>query len=288
MKRKKTYINFTKMQGAGNDFVVIDNRHERLSKQQIISIAPQLCDRHFGIGADGVIALEPAESNSDYTMFYRNADGTDAGMCGNGARCLALFASENGYSKNLTFNVPSYAKNSEDRHETIYEAQVKSKNQVEIRFSIQPKISEVSVEDDRVLKVHTGTEHVVLQLTDAELRNKDLLLEKGRKLRREPRFYPPGTNVNFIHSISKNTLFLRTYEKGVENVTLACGTGAIASALALFHLQDLQAQERQSTIVQTDGGTLQVSFTYNKKDQTYHDISLSGEACFVFEGSYEI
>ncbi len=267
------------MQGAGNDFIIIDNRNKALSKQQIIAFAPKLCDRHFGIGADGIITLESSKNRLvDYTMFYRNADGSDAGMCGNGARCLALFAAKNGFDSNLSFNV----------HNTIYEARVEPKNQVEITFPVSVEINEVNTEDETVFKLHTGTEHIVLQLSDAELRDSDFLMEKGRKLREEPKFNPPGTNVNFIHGTSKNTLILRTYEKGVEGLTLACGTGAIASALAWNHIQKINPEKRLSTIVQTDGGTLQVGFRYNRDKHLYSDITLSGEARFVYEGMYEL
>src|SRR5699024_6307176 len=108
-------ILFTKMQGAGNDFVIIDNRDYHLSKKRIIELAPELCDRKFGVGADGIMALLPAENSEiDYSMFYRNADGSDAGMCGNGARCLALYAWEKGLGTTFSFNV----------HDTVYQAEV--------------------------------------------------------------------------------------------------------------------------------------------------------------------
>ncbi len=274
----KNYIDFTKMQGAGNDFIIIDNHDEHLSKDKIISLAPELCDRHFGIGADGVISLQPPEKEEvDYTMFYRNANGSDAGMCGNGARCLALFVAENGFGNDLTFNV----------HDTIYRAEKIAENQIEISFPIRVEPKEVNVNNETVLQFHAGTEHIVLQLSSNELQDFKRLTEKGRALRQAPEFNPPGTNVNFIHPVSKNTLFLRTYEKGVEDLTLACGTGAIASALARHYLQN-GSDGQQTMIVQTDGGTLQVDFNYNK-DEKFHDkIKLKGEARFVYEGSYKI
>lgn len=120
-------LNFQKMEGAGNDFVVIDNREYQFTLDEIIRFTPKLCDRKFGIGGDGILVLQSAESpDADYTMIYRNADGSDAGMCGNGARCLALYASKNGFSTSQRFNV----------HENLYQAEVKDDNSVNIHFPV--------------------------------------------------------------------------------------------------------------------------------------------------------
>lgn len=279
MVLKNSYIEFTKMQGAGNDFVIIDNRDGTYPTEKIINLTPEICNRHFGVGGDGVIALQPpAASNVDYTMLYRNADGSDAGMCGNGARCLALFASENSFNSNLTFNV----------HDTIYRAVVGPQNQVEIGFPFEVEVEQITLDDSTVLQVNTGTEHVVKQIPAAELKNDDQLIENGRKLRQAEQFNPPGTNVNFIHGISENTLLLRTYEKGVENLTLACGTGAIASAIAWHHMQALGGRNYHSIIVKADGGTLQAGFHYDEEENIYRNIKLTGQAQFVFTGRYKI
>ncbi len=271
-------ILFTKMHGAGNDFIIIDNRNKFLTNENIISLTPELCDRRFGIGADGLIALQPAKSSSlDYTMFYRNADGSDAGMCGNGARCLALLAAGQGLGNKLTFNV----------HDSIYRAEVKPENQVSIHFSMQLGVKKLQINENSVFQLNTGTEHIVAQVSAAVLNDKKYLIEKGTQLRRHNNFNPPGTNVNFICGISENTLRLQTYEKGVENLTLACGTGAIAAALVWHDIQKLPSSKYHTFIVETKGGTLQVGFTYNSTKQSYSNISLSGQACFVYRGTYE-
>lgn len=278
MTNNPLHLAFTKMQATGNDFIVVDNRQQNLSKEDIVSLTPELCDRHYGIGADGVIALEdPVNESLDYTMFYRNADGSDAGMCGNGARCLALFAAEQGLGKNLQFNV----------HQKIYRAKVKPKNQVEISFPLDVSTNEMKIDEMPLLKLYTGTEHIVLQADGSELRNEDALLEKAHYLRHHEKFKPQGTNINFMHPLSDNTIELQTFEKGVEDLTLACGTGAIASALAWHHIKKGD-KSSQTTVVKTDGGLLQVKYSYHQKEDHYSDIILSGEARIVFKGIYEI
>lgn len=275
-----SHIDFAKMQAAGNDFVFINNLDEAFSKEKIIHLTPALCDRHFGIGADGVVVLQPPQLDEvDCTMLYRNADGSDAGMCGNGARCFALFAQRAGFDKDeLIFNV----------HDSIYKATFMAENQIKITFPIQTEVNEVVVEGETMLQIFTGTEHIVKKLSALDLKNGDLIKKQGRTLRNADVFRPKGTNVNFIHPLSKNTLFLRTYERGVEDLTLACGTGSIASAVAWHYLQDPENTCHHSTIIQTDGGTLQIGFEYHKESDTYSGLTLTGEAHFVFDGNYEV
>lgn len=274
-----TTLNFTKMQAAGNDFIMINNQHRSIDKEKLIAMTPKLCDRHFGIGADGLIALQPANTDDvDYTMLYRNADGSDAGMCGNGARCMARFAAQNGFSKQQAFNV----------HSQIYRAEMTDHNQVTVHFPMMVQIKTIDVGETTVRQLNTGTEHIVLEVTDAMLSNRDQLIERGRELRHDPIFNPTGTNVNFMCRRSVDTLFLRTYEKGVESLTKACGTGAIAAALAHHQPQQISSVDRCSTTVQTDGGNLQVGFFYDEDQAQYEDITLSGEASFVFKGQFEL
>lgn len=268
------------MQGTGNDFIIIDNRINLLSKEEIIALAPKMCDRRFGIGADGIIALHQAQDSAvDYTMFYRNADGSDAGMCGNGARCLALYACELGLGEQLVFNV----------HDYVYEANINpSENNVCISFPMDVVVEEVELEDNEtVLQVQAGTEHIVKQVDEETLSKKEILVKQGRNLRTHTRFNPPGTNVNFITGKSKNALVLQTYERGVENLTLACGTGAIASALAWHHLQKISQPGKHTMQVDTEGGILDVHYSFDADTKSYTKIQLSGEAQFVFNGTYK-
>ena len=272
----KNHIPFTKMQGAGNDFVVIDNRSKDLKKEDIIEITPEICNRKFGVGSDGILVLMPPEkAETDYTMFYRNPDGSDAGMCGNGARCIALFAYSLGFESAHTFSV----------HDEIYKAEITGSDSVKISFPMEAKAESLNVNDTHCYSIHTGTEHIVIPSDEDHLENEEELRNQGRKLRYHDKFTPKGTNVNFISGIDATHLKLQTYERGVEDLTLACGTGAIASALIWHHIQD-EKTESSVYSVDTKGGTLEIHFSWNQDTQTYSNINLEGPANFVFRGQY--
>src|SRR6056297_1858918 len=271
-------IPFTKMQGAGNDFVVLDNRKLDLSKQELVELAPTICDRRFGVGSDGIMALLPPEHDeADYTMFFRNPDGSDAGMCGNGARCMALFAHSLGYKAEHQFNV----------HNQLYQAVVETENIVRISFPMQASATEHSIDGETFYGIHTGTEHLVHAVSEDLLEDEKALREQGQQLRYHDKFQPAGTNVNFISGIDDRSLKLQTYERGVEDLTLACGTGAIAAALIWHHLQS-PAQGPSPYKVETKGGRLTVYFDYDSISSQYANIKLEGPAHFVFQGSYQL
>lgn len=276
MIQENSSIPFTKMQGAGNDFVILDNRSGSLSKQEIIDLAPEICDRKFGVGSDGIMALLPAEKEgADYTMYYRNSDGSDAGMCGNGARCIARFAHTLGFDAQHRFNV----------HNQVYEAQIQDDERVSITFPMEASAQKITLDGHQMYAIHTGTEHIVTTIDKNAMENEENLREEGRLLRHHSHFQPKGTNVNFICGIDESTLKLQTYERGVEDLTLACGTGAIASALVWHHLQE-SSEESAKYSVQTKGGTLHVYFSFNSSTEVYSNIKLEGPAHFVFEGQY--
>lgn len=263
------------MQGAGNDFVVLDNRSPHLSKKQLIELSPNICDRKYGVGSDGILALMPPEFDStDYTMFYRNPDGSDAGMCGNGARCIALFAHSLGFGTHQKFNV----------HNRVYEAEIKDDETVCISFPMEASIEENKIEGRKIYTIYTGTDHIVTAVGGNTLKNEDLLRKEGHQLRHHRQFQPRGTNVNFICGLNKTRLKLQTYERGVEDLTLACGTGAIAAALVWHYLQGEQSEQKLA--VETKGGTLSVYFSFNSTTQKYSNIKLEGPAHFVFTGKY--
>ncbi|MFH5832816.1 diaminopimelate epimerase [Halalkalibaculum sp. DA3122] len=271
-------IEFTKMQGAGNDFVVIDNRKYQFRMKDLIQWAPRLCNRKFGIGADGLLVLSnPQIDGLDYTMIYRNADGSDAGMCGNGARCLALFARKSGFDTEQRFNV----------HDNIYRAKVRSNDEVEISFPVKTQITEITLDDQPLFEVYTGTEHVVRQELDKNtLRREDELRRIGRRFRMHEHFQPIGTNVNFMHGSGEKELNIQTYERGVEDLTLACGTGAIASALVWHHIQNSHRETKTEYTVNVKGGKLSVEFSFDPSTRTYSNIKLKGKVEFVFTGEY--
>ncbi|MBO6586707.1 MAG: diaminopimelate epimerase [Gracilimonas sp.] len=271
-------ITFHKMQGAGNDFVVIDNRKYGFALDQIIKITPKLCDRKFGIGGDGILVLQPAQkAEVDFTMIYRNADGSDAGMCGNGARCLVMFAFKNGFNATQTFNV----------HDNVYEAEVHADNSVSIHFPVHVQPERRTLNGYDLIKADAATEHLVTFIPQEKLEDEKELVSIGSELRYHPEVNPPGSNVNFVCAEDGESIHLQTYERGVEGLTLACGTGALASAIAThFHKQQ---QEKHATYtVKVKGGTLKASFDFNPDTTTYHQLILTGPAHFVFEGIYTL
>jgi diaminopimelate epimerase len=270
-------LRFYKMQATGNDFVVIDNRTKQFNVEEIIAFTPKLCDRRLGVGADGILVLDPSDSH-DFTMIYRNADGSDAGMCGNGGRAISLFANHLGLGNHLRFKV----------HDAAYSAQV-SGPEVTLHFdSLICKVEEVPYGSEVIYNVYSGTDHVVVRSDANLLTDLETLRLKGAALRYDPIFAPKGTNVNF--SCSKDhDIQLRTYERGVEDLTLACGTGSIASSIVEHHIHKDNSDETHIEFkVSSLGGVLDIGFSYDKTTDTYFGISLKGEAKLVFEGEIQI
>ncbi|MEX2600264.1 MAG: diaminopimelate epimerase [Balneolaceae bacterium] len=268
-------IPFSKLEGTGNDFILVDNRAGLIGLPDLPNLVPAMCNRTFGIGSDGLILLEEDESGT-LVMIYKNPDGSDAGMCGNGARCFALFAKRLGYASELTFRV----------HDKTYESSLTGQN-VSIRFPLTTDVQPVSVDGEEFLNIYTNTEHIVCRVDAGLLDHPGQLVSRGRHLRNHEAFEPKGTNVNFIHGTGETELELQTYERGVENLTLACGTGAIASALA-WHAWQTSGDGTFTYQVQTRGGTLLVRFKFNAKSGRYSEIELEGPATFVFEGRYPL
>ena len=270
-------LHFHKMEGAGNDFVVIDNREYGFTLDEIVAFTPKLCDRKFGVGGDGILVLEPSSSSDvDFTMIYRNADGSDAGMCGNGGRCLAMFAAHHGFGNKQRFNV----------HDAVYQAEVdKIEQQATIHFPDVLAPTWIEVKGTRLLQIYTGTEHVVCFTERTKLEDEEDLVSMGRSIRQHETLNPPGTNVNFVSVDDESSIHLQTYERGVEDLTLACGTGAMASAISAHFLMGAEYTETTTT-VHVKGGDLGVSFSYDDDSKTYKKLALSGPARFVFEGTF--
>lgn len=264
------------MQGAGNDFVVFDNREYGFLLDEIIAITPRLCHRRFGVGADGVLVLEPS-NKADYRMIYRNSDGSDAGMCGNGARCLARFAVLSGFPKTLTFMV----------HAELYKAEVND-NSVSVQFPVKPKPSDTMRLFERdAIEVYSGTEHVVTWAEPEVLNNEPLLRTQGRDIRNRADLFPKGTNVNFVWpEAGTSQILMKTYERGVEDLTLACGTGALATAVS--HHKKFTPDESGdfSFDIKCSGGVLKTSFNYDHSNNVYSKLRLTGPAVVAFEGTY--
>lgn len=267
------------MHGAGNDFVLFDNRTLEISDEQIKEWAPRLSDRKYGIGSDGIIALHyDHKKQADLVMIYKNPDGSDAGMCGNGARCFAMYAVSLGAPASFSFRV----------HDNVYQADVDTEhNRVIIHFPLETTIGKRKINNEEFLDVYTNTEHLVCSVSPDQLSDEAELTRKGREIRHHEEVQPKGTNVNFISGTGPEKLSLQTYERGVEELTLACGTGAIASALAWHHLQDAPDGDFIYT-VHVKGGTLTIHFTFTRETSCYYSIKLEGPISFVFEGRYHL
>jgi len=254
---------FYKYQGTGNDFVMIDNRSLSFDKSNTKHIA-FLCDRRFGIGADGLILLENHES-LDFKMVYYNSDGNESSMCGNGGRCITAFAK----FLRIIENVASFEA-IDGVHEAIVERDV-----VKLKMN--------DVENVQVFSSHqflnTGSPHHV-QL-EADLDSIDIK-EKGSDIRYGEPYGKAGSNVNFVKKLNENTFKVRTYERGVEDETLSCGTGVTAVAIAMYNKGETK---NNSVQLETPGGTLTV--TFEKESGKYTNVWLIGKAIQVYKGIIE-
>jgi diaminopimelate epimerase len=266
-------LRFTKMNGAGNDFILFDNRtgDVDLDRYQIA----QLCDRHRGIGADGILLLEKSTNRADFRMRYFNADGGEAEMCGNGARCFARFANKVGEQKRkISFETPAGVISAELKGDLVT---LRMTEPTDLRLNIDLP---VAGENRAVHFINSGVPHVVIpvaKIDDADVRG------DGAAIRNHKMFSPKGANVNFIEKRGANKIAIRTYERGVEDETLACGTGIVASALILATTEESSSP---ITVLARGGDELQVGF--EKIGASFRNVTLTGPAEFIFEGTIEI
>ncbi|HEY5392600.1 MAG TPA: diaminopimelate epimerase [Hanamia sp.] len=258
-------INFYKYQGAGNDFILLDNRrntYSQLSKEQVKS----LCDRHFGIGADGLMLLNE-KKGFDFEMIYFNADGNEGSMCGNGGRCIVQFAAKLGIKKNdYSFSAVDGA----------HSAKIDFDKKVSLKMN---DVKNVEFFLDHYI-LNTGSPHYIKFVTGLEDYE---VVSEGKDIRHSKQFAEEGINVNFVETLSDDEIFVRTYERGVEDETLSCGTGVTASAIVAAHNDN----GFNRVEVKTKGGNLSVEFD-KINDTEFKNIWLSGPATFVFSGDIEI
>jgi diaminopimelate epimerase len=257
-------IVFYKYQGTGNDFIVIDNR-DLLFPKENSKIVNNLCHRKFGIGADGVVLLENS-SNYDFKMIYYNANGNLGSMCGNGGRCIVAFANFLGIFKNKT---------TFEANDKLYYATING-NIVSLTMN---DVSQIEIFSKHVF-LNTGSpHHIEFENNISELD----VYNKGKGIRYGSPYLKEGTNVNFVEQLNENTFEIRTYERGVEDETLSCGTGVTAVAIASHALKKTTDN---SVNLQTLGGNLEVSF--NVENNIYKNVILKGPATFVFKGSIKL
>ena len=266
-------LRFTKMNGAGNDFVMIDNRagNVQLTPAQIVRI----CDRHRGVGADGILLLERPRNGADFQMRYYNRDGGEAEMCGNGARCFARFANKTaGARDSVRFETPAGIIGARLNGESVT-LEMSQPKDLRLKFDVVADGLKESLHF-----INSGVPHAVVpvkNVDDADVQT------RGRAIRRHDAFAPAGANVNFIEKRSANGIKIRTYERGVEAETLACGTGVVASALIFAATEN--AGSPVSVIVRS-GAELSVDF--KRTGNVFSDVKLTGPAEFVFEGTIDI
>jgi diaminopimelate epimerase len=269
-------LSFVKMNGAGNDFVLLDNRAGRLQLDG--ATIARLCDRHRGVGADGVLVLEPAQESADHRMRYYNADGGEAEMCGNGARCFARFAKNvAGANGLMSFETPAGV----IRAEFVDGERVRIEMVTPTNFSSDLSLT-VEGEEKTVHALNTGVPHACVFVEDLE---QTPVVRLGRALRFHPAFAPKGANANFIRVLGPQAISIRTYERGVEDETLACGTGVTASALV--HAE-LNGATSPVAVTVRGGDTLEVGFVRGAKPGEFSQVTLCGPADFVFAGEIEI
>ena len=265
-------LDFYKYHGTGNDFIIIDNRNlkVKLSTKQIA----HLCHRRFGIGADGLMLLQnkkarlPDGQGYDFEMIYFNSDGNESSFCGNGSRCIVAFAKTLGVIKKKEAKFIA----TDGTHTAKINGEV-----VSIKMN---DVKNIEIGNEYYV-LNTGSPHYVIFANG--IKNTDIVAE-AKKIRYNDRFTKEGINVNFAEKNGKS-VFVRTYERGVEDETLSCGTGLTASALA-SSLKGVSTGENECKI-STPGGELMVHF-HREKDNSFSDIWLEGPAAFVFKGEIEI
>ena len=266
-------LRFTKMNGAGNDFVMIDNRAGdiHLGPDQI----ERICDRHCGVGADGILLLEKSDNGADFRMRYYNADGGEAEMCGNGARCFARFAKKVASApEKISFETPAGIIGARLHGELVT---LNMSDPIDLRLNVPLQIEG---EDATVNYINTGVPHVVVPVSRIDVVD---VRSRGAAIRYHEMFSPKGANANFLEKRGPRKIAIRTYERGVEDETLACGTGVVASALIFAAMEKTDGP---IGVLVRGGSELTVDFEGDGKN--FRAVTLTGPAEFVFEGTIEI
>jgi diaminopimelate epimerase len=263
-------IPFYKMSGAGNDFIIIDNRQQIVADVDLTGFICKVCRRKMSAGADGLILIEPSDT-CDFRWRFFNSDGSPAEMCGNGARCAARFAYVNGIAgTTLSFETEAGVVSAQIDNERV---KVKMPDPSDLKLSYTLELAGRSLD---ISSINTGVPHVVVmvkQINDVDV------VAWGREIRFHQAFAPAGTNANFVHWLKGNEIEIRTYERGVEDVTLACGTGAIASAI----VSACQFRLDSPIDVKTRSGEY-LRIYFKAKDGHFDHIYMEGDARIIYTG----
>jgi diaminopimelate epimerase len=266
-------IPFFKMSGAGNDFIIIDNRDSKIDNPDLSGFISNVCRRKMSAGADGLILIEASETHDFRWRFY-NSDGSRAEMCGNGARCAARFAHVNGMAgTDLAFETDAGVISAQIKADRV---KVRMPEPSELKLSYSLKLPDHPL---KISSINTGVPHVVVFVDRVD----DLdVVTLGREIRFHPEFAPAGTNANFVQPGKDNSIQIRTYERGVEDETLACGTGAIAGAIISAGRFDLPSPIE----VKTRSGAL-LSIYFDLKNGQFSKIYMEGDARIIYTGELQ-
>jgi diaminopimelate epimerase len=268
-------ISFYKYQGTGNDFIMIDDR-ELIFPSSDTQLIGRLCDRRFGIGADGLILLQPHDELGFYMKYY-NADGNESSMCGNGGRCIAAFAAQLGVvieaAKFMAIDGP---------HDVLISAIEDASRFIKLKMQA---VKDIDKRPGKTYVLNTGSPHYV-RFIDENLSELNIVSE-AKKIRYNDEFAAEGINVNFVSVLDETAISVRTYERGVEDETLSCGTGVTAAALSLATLKKLPSGHYIIS-VKVMGGELKVSYDFDADNQSFSNIWLQGPATYVFKGTVEV
>ncbi|MBL0701168.1 MAG: diaminopimelate epimerase [Desulfosarcina sp.] len=263
-------INFLKLSGSGNDFIIIDNREKLVEESNLPEFIKQVCRRKMSVGADGLILIEDTET-ADFKWRFYNSDGSSAEMCGNGARCAARFALLNNIAgKKMVFETIAGRVNAIVNQETV---KIGMPNPFDVRICYALALSDGPL---KLSSINTGVPHVVIikdSIDDIDI------VKTGREIRYHKDYAPAGTNVNFVVRLDMDLIGIRTYERGVEDETLACGTGSIAAALVMRSIQGMESPVKVKT---QSGGILIIHF--KKIADKFTDIFLEGDARVIYKG----
>ena len=257
-------IDFSKYNGAGNDFILIDDRDNLINDDKLL--ISYLCDRHFGVGADGLIILKES-NNYDFEILHYTSDGNLGSLCGNGSRCAVLFA----YNKNIIGRKTVFK-----AFDGIHSAEILDDELIKMEMNVNSDI----VSNSYGTWLDTGSPHLVIEKDDIDKLDVN---NEGRLIRYSDFYKKEGVNVNFIEKISDDQFKIRTYERGVENETLACGTGSTASAICMNYLGRTKSGK---ITMKCRGGDLNVQF--NSSNNGFEEISITGPAKLVFDGTIKV